>query len=389
MKRPIFRRSIPFAWLQLTHQPLRLLAAIAGIAFSVILMMVQLGFKDALLSSAGIHINRMNADLTLVSPQYEYLLASKVFPQRRLYQSLAVDGVESVDSIYCTWAPWKNPWTRRENMIFLVGFKPNPDVVDLGNANDLLPELRIGDNVLFDSLSRPEFGPVVKELAANRHVTAEIGGHHVEVVGLVRMGTSFGADGTVVMSDRNYFRILPYLSPEAVNIGLIKLKPGYDKEAVRAKIAQVLPKDVDVLTHSGLVARERNHWETSTPIGFVISLGVMIGLIVGCIIVYQILYTDVTDHLGEYATLKAMGYQDRALFSIVFQESIILSLFGFFPGLGLSLLVYSIAGHATLLPIRMTFLRIVVVYVLTAVMCMISGALAMRKLRNADPADIF
>lgn len=383
------KRRIPFAWGQLTHQPLRLLAAIAGIAFSAILMFVQLGFKDALLLSAGVQINRMNGDLALISPQYEYMVASKVFPQRRLYQTLTVDGVESVNSVYCALAPWRNPWTRRESMIFMVGFKPIPGVVDLGSANDLLGQLRVGDNVLFDSLSRPEFGPVAKELAANRHVTAEIGGHHVEVVGTFSQGTSFGADGTVIMSDRNYFRILPYQNPQAVNIGLIKLKPGYDPETVRAKIAQLLPDDVLVLTHNGLVDRERLHWETVTPIGFIINSGVILGLVVGCIIVYQILYTDVTDHLGEYATLKAMGYHNRALSAIVIEESAILSLFGFFPGVGLSMLVYSIAGHATMLPIKMTFLRFVVVYLLTAAMCMISGSLAMRKLRSADPAEIF
>ncbi len=383
------KRRIPFAWGQLTHQPLRLLAAIAGIAFSAILMFVQLGFKDALLLSAGVQINRMNGDLALISPQYEYMVASKVFPQRRLYQTLTVDGVESVNSVYCALAPWRNPWTRRESMIFMVGFRPNQGVLDLGSANDLLGQLRVGDNVLFDSLSRPEFGPVAKELAANRHVTAEIGGHHVEVVGTFSQGTSFGADGTVIMSDRNYFRILPYQNPQAVNIGLIKLKPGYDPETVRAKIAQLLPDDVLVLTHNGLVDRERLHWETVTPIGFIINSGVILGLVVGCIIVYQILYTDVTDHLGEFATLKAMGYRNRELSSIVIQESAILSLFGFFPGVGLSMLVYSIAGHATNLPVKMTFLRFVVVYLLTAVMCMVSGSLAMRKLRSADPAEIF
>ncbi len=382
-------RRIPFAWHQLTHQPLRLLAAIAGIAFSAILMFVQLGFKDALLLSAGVQINRMNADLALISPQYEYMVASKVFPQRRLYQALAVDGVDSVNSVYCALAPWRNPWTRRESMIFMVAIKPRPGVVDLGSANDLLEQLRVGDNVLFDSLSRPEFGPVAKELAANRHVNAEIAGHHVEVVGTFSQGTSFGADGTVIMSDKNYFRILPYQNPEAVNIGLIKLKPGYDPETVRAQIAQLLPNDVLVLTHSGLVDREREHWETVTPIGFIINSGVVLGLVVGCIIVYQILYTDVTDHLGEYATLKAMGFHNRALSSIVIQESAILSLFGFIPGVGLSMLVYSIAGHATLLPVKMTLVRFVVVYFLTAIMCTISGSLAMRKLRSADPAEIF
>ena len=382
-------RSIPFAWLQLTNQPLRLLAAIAGIAFAVILMLVQLGFKDALLSSAGLHFNHMNFDIALVSPQYEYLLASKVFPQRRIAQALAVDGVESVDTIYCSQVPWKNPWTGHDHMIFLVGFKPKQGILNLGSANDLIEQLRIGDSALFDSFSRPEFGPVGGELAANRPLTTEIGGHHVQIVGMFSIGTSFGADGTVLVSDSNYFRIMPFMSPDGADIGLIRLKPGYDPEEVRARLAQVLPKDVVVLTHSGLIDLERAHWEAATPIGFVFNLGVMMGLFVGCIIVYQILYTDVTDHLSEYATLKALGYRDSALVSIVIKESIILSLFGFLPGLGISMLVYRIAGHATLLPLKMTFLRIVTVYLLTAVMCIISGALAMRKLHSADPAEIF
>jgi putative ABC transport system permease protein len=118
-------------------------------------------------------------------------------------------------------------------------------------------------------------------------------------------------------------------------------------------------------------------------------LGLMMGLLVGAIIVYQILYTDVSDHLGEYATLKAMGYRDRYLFSVVIQESVILSVFGFLPGIGLSQIMYSYAASATLLPIHMTPGRTAAVYGLTVFMCVFSGLLAMRRLKHADPADIF
>jgi putative ABC transport system permease protein len=115
----------------------------------------------------------------------------------------------------------------------------------------------------------------------------------------------------------------------------------------------------------------------------------MMGLFVGSIIVYQILYTDVSDHLGEYATLKAMGYRDRYLFGVVIQESVILSVFGFLPGIGISQLLYSFAARATLLPVHMTAARSVAVYGLTVCMCIFSGVLAMRRLKQADPADIF
>jgi putative ABC transport system permease protein len=146
---------------------------------------------------------------------------------------------------------------------------------------------------------------------------------------------------------------------------------------------------VVVLTRDELMGREKTYWATHTPIGFVFRLGLFMGLIVGSVVVYQILYNDVTQHLDEYATLKAMGYPDRFLFQIVLQESLILSMLGFIPGVVLSQAVYSIAHWATLLPLQLDPTRVAVVYVLNLVMCIFSGLLATRRLRRADPAEIF
>jgi putative ABC transport system permease protein len=79
------------------------------------------------------------------------------------------------------------------------------------------------------------------------------------------------------------------------------------------------------LTHQGFIDFEQRYWQTSTSIGFIFTLGVGMGFIVGTVIVYQILYTDVSDHLAEYATLKAMGYKNIFLEFVVLQEAIILS----------------------------------------------------------------
>jgi len=113
------------------------------------------------------------------------------------------------------------------------------------------------------------------------------------------------------------------------------------------------------------------------------------GILVGMIVVYQILYSDVTDHLAEYATLKAMGYSDGALGRVVIQQALILSAFGFVPGALLSEAVFVIAHRATLLPLQFSVVRAVIVYVLTAGMCAGSGLLAVRRLKLANPADIF
>jgi len=383
------KSRIPLAWLQLAHERLRLLAATAGIAFAVILMLMQLGFQDAMLNSAGVQFRHMSCDLALVSPQYQHLLTFAVFPERRLYQCLAMDGVDSVEPVYLGQAPWKSPWTRRDRTILMIAFQPRPGYFDLPGVDQHLGALKQDDTLLFDRRARPEFGPVGRELDAGRRVITEIAGRRVEGVGTFTMGTSFGVDGTVIMSDRSFFRILSFRKRELVNVGLIRLKPGFDAERVRAQLAATLPGDVNVVTHEGLVDLERTFWSTNTPVGFVFQLGLSIGMLVGCVIVYQILYTDVSDHLQEYATLKAMGYRDRYLFGVVMQESVILSVFGFLPGLAISRVLYRFAEEATLLPLTMAPDRIAAVYGLTLGMCMVSGAFAMRRLRRAAPAEIF
>jgi putative ABC transport system permease protein len=378
------------AWRQLFHQRLRLLAAIAGIAFAVILILVQLGFQAALYQSATLHYDLMTADIVLLSPQYEAIMYNNSgFPSRRLQQAYAVDGVASTLAVYGSFVAWKNPWTHLERTMYMFGFDPIPGYFDLGDIKDPGPLLRKPDSVLFDEHSRKEYGDVATAFRAGKRVVTEMVGRRVEVAGLFKAGTSFGIDGAVVLSDTNFFRLMPGRSPEIVNIGLIKVKPGFDADRVRARLEKALPNDVRVLTHGQLGEMEREFWSTNTPIGFIFALGVGIGLMVGIIIVYQILYTDVTDHLEEYATLKAMGFKDSFLFAIIIQESVILSVFGFIPGFFLALLIYTIARDATFLPLQMTVGRGVAVYLLTIGMCVLSGALALRRLRRADPAEIF
>jgi putative ABC transport system permease protein len=380
---------VPVAWLQLKREKLRLAAALAGISFAVILMLVQLGFEDALMSSAGLHFVHMKCDLALISPQYQYVVGTRNFPERRLYQALAVEDVARVEAVYMNIMPWKNPLDHKERAILAVGFRPMKGVFDLDGVDENVEKLRIENTVLADAYGRPEFGPIAEMLARGEKVQTEITGRRLNCVGVFRLGTSFGVDGNLIMSDQTLFRIIPNHPKGVVDVGLISLRPGANAEAVRARLAALLPNDTIVLTKDGLVQRERTYWMTNTPIGFVFRLGLLMGMFVGGIIVYQILYTDVNDHLGEYATLKAMGYRDRYLFSIVLEESLMLSVFGFIPGLALSKVVYVISQNATLLPMRLPLTRIGLVYVLTLITCVGSGALAMRKLRSADPAEIF
>lgn len=383
--------AIPLAWLQLKRERIRLLIALAGIGFAVILMFIQMGFQDALFdSSVRLHQN-LKGDIFMVSPQSTALIAMRTFSQRRLYQALGYDGVESVSPIYLGFAFWKNPVNRSTRSILAIGFDPANPVFN----SDVLPDLepiRLPSVVLFDDKSREEFGPIRKLFEEGKPVITEIDGHRVTVGGLFTLGASFGADGNFITSDLNFLRIFSRRKEGQIDVGAITLKPGTDVQKVTNALRrdiQDVTKDVRVFTKQEFIEFEQNYWKSSTAIGFIFTLGAAIGFVVGTVIVYQILYTDVSDHLAEYATLKAMGYKNLYLLSVVFQEALILSVLGYIPGFFLSIGLYNLTRNATSLPIGMTFNRALLVFCLTVIMCTISGAIAVRKVQDADPADIF
>jgi len=381
--------GVPLAWLQLTRDKRRFAAALAGIAFAASLMLTQLGFEDALMSTSGLLHRHMSADLVLISPLYQFVISPRNFTERRIYQTLGVEGVESVEPLYIGQAAFKNPVDGSERTIFAVGFNPRTAVLNIPGVASNLDKIRNPGVILFDSIRRPEFGPISENFQKNGQVITQLGGRRVEIDGLFQMGTSFAIDGTVVMSDETFLQVLPYRQRGIIDVGLIRLKPGASVERTKAGIEELLPPDVRVLTHAEFVELERHYWATFTPTGFIFKLGVVMALFVGCIIVYQILYSDVSEHLPEYATLKAMGYPDSYLFKLVIQESFILSLLGYIPGALVSQFVYNVSRDATLLPLRMTWERGVAVYFLTALMCVLSAVLATRRLKAADPAEIF
>jgi putative ABC transport system permease protein len=190
----------------------------------------------------------------------------------------------------------------------------------------------------------------------------------------------------------NFLRLFNQRKKGLIDVGVVKLKPGTDVQAVLAEMRknlQDVTRDVKIFSKQEFIEFEQNYWRSSTAIGFIFTLGTAIGFLVGTIIVYQILYTDITDHLPEYATLKAMGYRNLYLLSVVFQEAVILSVLGYIPGLLLAMGLYTLTRNATSLPIAMTVDRAILIFVLTVVMCVISGAIAVRKVQDADPADIF
>ena len=311
------------------------------------------------------------------------------FSQVRLYKALELQAVKSVHPIYLDYTTWRNPFTGRPRSILIFGMNPESNLFDLPGVQNNLNKLKLPDVVLFDSSSREEYGPVAAELQRGNTLTAEVQRRRVKVDGLFTLGTSFGADGNLITSDVNFLRIFANRQRGLIDIGLIRLQPGENSSIVAEQLRKYLPPDVNVLTKQEFIDFERNYWASSTAIGFIFSLGTIMGFIVGTVIVYQILYTEVSDHLSEYATLKAIGYTQKYLLVVILQEAMLLACLGYIPGWIVAMFMYSKAREATLLPVLMSYERAITVLILTVTMCFVSGAIAVRKLRSADPADIF
>ncbi|MEH2455703.1 ABC transporter permease DevC [Nostoc sp.] len=383
------RRRTPLGWLQLSHQRGRFLVALSGIAFADVLMFMQLGFQNALFDSNTRLHGSMQGDIMLVSPQARNLANMSTFPRRRLYQAMDMPGVKSAEAMYLNFIDWKNPQTHQETSVLVIGFNPDKQLFDLPEVNRHLDVIKLPDSVLFDSASRGDYTEVIAQIEQGKPVTTEIERRTITINGLFKVGASFIADGSLITSDQNFLRLFPRQQASSVSLGLIQLQPGYDPKQVANTLKSYLGKDVKVLTHDEFIAFERDYWQKNTAIGFIFSLGVTMGFLVGVIIVYQVLSTDVNAHMKEYATFKAMGYNNLYLLSVVFEEAVILAVLGFIPGAIVPLGLYHLTRNATNLPVYMTLARALTVLVLTMTMCIISGAIATRKLQSADPADMF
>jgi putative ABC transport system permease protein len=381
--------KIPLAWLQLKREKTRLAVALAGIAFADILMFMQLGFRDSLYYSNVRFHTSLQGDIVLINNQSNALLSMKTFSQRRLYKALDLPGVQTVHPIYVDYTAWKNPVTGRPRNLLVIGMNPEINIFNLVGVQENLDKLKLPDVVLYDRSSRQEYGPIAADFEQGKTVIAEVNRRKIKVGGLFTLGASFGADGNLITSDINFLRIFTQHQRGLIHIGLVRLKPGADAIVVAQSLRNYLSKDIKVFTKQEFIDYERNYWASSTAIGFIFTLGTIMGFIVGTVIVYQILYTEVADHLAEYATLKAIGYTHNYLLLVILQEALILAFLGYLPGFAVTMFLYDRARIATLLPVFMSSERAIMVLILTLIMCFMSGTIAVRKLQSADPADIF
>ena len=395
-------KRVPLAWKNITHNRRRLALALAGVGFAVLLMCMQIGFRNALFDSTVELLRQLNADLIVVSKMRYALGVSDQFARVRLDQIAACPGVKAAWPLYIETrrAVLEVPVRDLQNkviepegdskpgvghLIRVLAIEPDDPVFCL--PKEKLQKLLTSGNVLYDSKSKSEYGKI--EVGTQTDLAV----HAIKVVDFFSLGTDFANDGNLLTSAQTLDQIF-YAPPRTsglgrVDLGVVQLHDEGDARQIKAQLVDLLPDDVDVFTKDEMIDREMSFWENSTPIGFVFLLGTLMGFAVGTIICYQILYSDIDDHMKEFATLKAIGYPNRYFVGVVLQEALLLGGLGFIPGIAVSQLCYWLLGSLTGLLLDLTFWRALFIFALTLVMCATSGALAVRRIFTADPAELF
>ncbi|MEN1681871.1 MAG: FtsX-like permease family protein [Planctomycetota bacterium] len=396
------------AWKNLTHDKRRLLIACTGIGFAVLLMFVQLGFESALFSSQIQLIDKLAGEVFITSPARFALAAEKRFPLAALAQARSCEGVEGAYPVYAEWMaavlrnldPLTNDPSERQKQqkgyrIRVIGYQVGDPVFRATDFAALGPALRPPQTAIIDVKSKtPNFAFPVEDLETLAQMPAELAGKRVRLVGAFDLGADFVHDGNLVMHAPNFASYFPnrrrFGDPlSVVDIGVVEVQDGYDAADVAARISEKLGDEAVAYTHRDFVRKEKGFWRRSTPIGVVFSAGTIIGFIVGVVICYQVIFSDITDHMAEFATLKAMGYGADYFTRLIVAEAFWLSIMGFVPGALVSTALYAGLAAKTGLPLIMTPTLLAWVLLFTISMCTVSGLLAVRKLLVADPASLF
>ena len=375
--------STLLAWRILLHEKGRNALAVAGIFIAILMIFLQLGFYASVPRAGMLVYNQLAFDIMLTSSDYVFQEQSYDFPRRRLYQALSIPDVASVSPMYQGEAQWLNTTDRLRRDVFVMGFRLDDDSVRVPDIRRQRSLLRRDDTVLVDNMTLPMYGPQI------RGQVVEIADRAVEIAGTYLLGTGFLGLGAVVTSDLNFIRIFPRRSLDSVNLGLVTLKDGSDAGLAAARLRALLPPDTRVFTRAELDAYEETFWRKRTSTGLVFGFGVAVSVVVGMVILYQTLATQIMRHLPQYATFKAIGYTDGYLQRVVLSLALITAGLAFVPALATAVMAYDKLRTLARLPIEMTPARIVLVLVIALTMSGATALLAVSKVRRVDPADLF
>ena len=376
-------QRVSIAGKMLLHSKARLAMSLSAMAFTVVIMFMEMGFFNGINDSQARLASYFNADLVMMDRKSIHLNKYAKMDRSRMMQALGFEEVVQATPLYKGMVRMKNTDTDLSRIIFVMAFRPDDEPLKLPDYESVLQGLKKQGSVMFDRKSRRIYGTV--EVGED----IEINERKHRVAGFVEMGPNFSVDGTILMSDATWLQGRWLQGADSMAYGLLRVRPGTDVQDLKRRILERLPKDIVVLTPEEIREREVRHTIKAVPLGAIFGIGMVIGFVIGVIICYQILYNEITDHLPQYATLRAMGFSDRFLKKTVVEEAMWLSLLGFLPGVACGWMLYTVIEHYTGILLFMTPGRIGLIFCFTVIMCVVGGLIAVRRVTTADPAELY
>jgi putative ABC transport system permease protein len=418
---PIRTQNPPIALRNVEHGGRKTVVAVAGVAFAVTMVLLQLGFYGAVEITATNVYEQLEFDVVLLAATYDQFFAPGEFPMERLRQARSVEAVAGAAPLYATFNLWRcppyppddptvtwdderpepgplqrwlsgdrlpRPLRRRELLVIGVSLENDPFRGPIRrDIDEARPRLQQPRCVLLDELSNLDFGwPLV-----GRFDGWEMGRTAVRVVGGFPMLRGFAADGVAICSDVNFARLCERPTTERVQFGFLKLRNN-DAPAVEAAcraLRAALPSDVVPYSRAEILRRESEHWVGQTATGKLFAFGVLVAMIVACAVIYQVLSNDVRDHLTEYATLKAMGHSNVYLGRVVVQQALIYAAAAYLIAVVLGFGLYRATEALAGIPMRLTAHILGLTLIVTTLIGLASAVFTVGKVWRADPADLF
>jgi putative ABC transport system permease protein len=383
------RSQAGLAWRILVHDRKRFTWSVLGVSFAVLLMFVEMGFYHGSYDAVTLPIQALDADLIMFNRLKEDMYPIEPFTRARLAQARGFDGVDSAYPVYSIFnASWKSSRDGTLHPIRVMAFDPEQAIWTHPEINDGLEALKRPDTCLIDSRSRDRYGRIAEG------EPAELEGRRIRIGGLFSMGPDLVLDGTVLMSSANFANYFPNEPGEGsvlddVDFGVLKLESGADAATVAAGLMRTLPDDIHVVTPGEMIARVHAYWRQNQPVGEVFLTGLIVGFVIGVMICYQVLFTEITDNLPQFATLKAIGYANGFLVGCVLRQGLYLALIGFAGGGLAALATYATLERISSLPMEFQPLRVLLILVATVMMCVTAASIALRRVLRSDPAEVF
>ncbi len=388
----------PIALLNLLSNPTRAMVSLAGVAFALLLIFMQLGFRGAVANTATIVYGKLKFDVVVQSSSYLHLYEPRALDRKWLDLLRSHPSIASVEPFWIMINKWRSPSDGRYRAIGMMAAAPGYNPFLVKELDEKINLLTSPDQLLMDRATRPDYGPRNNKQFGKEDIgaEAEIGERRATIVGDFLVGTGLATNGAAIVNDVGFgFRSNLDVRNQS-NMGLITLKPGVKANAVARELTEWIaeqdsnaPYAIRILSREQAIAKEHHRWLNETPIGVIFQMGVVLAFLVGAAVVYMVLAQDVMNRLPEYATLKAMGYSSLFVAGIVLQQAWLLSIVGFIPSAICSELLYRLTSSLAGIPIAMTWQRLVGVALLSIAMCTLSGLGAIRKLWQAEPASLF